>query len=394
VEVEPANVLPFPQASDAVELRHLRAFVAVAEDLNFGRAAERLYLSQPALSRQIRTLERLLGCEMFRRSTHRVELTLAGEALLDHARKVLAAVDEAISRTQAVGGELVGRGNRLWQPLIDLSEAGGGLEDLRAAFETLHAQFAPPPEVDVRPVNAGGVPSLLVEPQPTPPATLLYLHGGGYILGSAFGYRPLAGALALASERSALVPDFRLAPEHPFPAALDDVLRAYRWMTDRGAAPRHITVAGDSSGGALAMSLLLRLKQEDMPLPGAAVLFCPGLDLAAEPQPRFSFEPGQEVQRIADAYLGGHPIDDPLVSPLVADLTGLPPLLIQAATGDDRLDDARRLAARASDHGVDARLELYPVATHVFQFFWSFLPEAAEAVEHAGAFASRTLAAR
>ena len=99
------------------------------------------------------------------------------------------------------------------------------------------------------------------------------------------------------------------------------------------------------------------------------------------------------MQRIADAYLGGHPLDDPLVSPLLADLTGLPPLLIQAATGDDRLDDARRLAARASDHGVDARLELYPVATHVFQFFWSFLPEASEALEQAGAFARRTAAA-
>jgi monoterpene epsilon-lactone hydrolase len=338
-------------------------------------------------------LERLIGCELFRRSTHRVELTLAGDALLDHARTVLADVDVAISRTQAVGGELVGRGNRLWQPVIELSEAGAGLEDLRAAFETMHAQFAPPPEVGVRPVNARGVPSLLLEPQPTRPATLLYLHGGGHVLGSAFGYRPLAGALALASERSALVPDFRLAPEHPFPAALDDVLHAYRWMINRGAAPRHITVAGDSSGGALAMSLLLRLKQEDMPLPGAVVLLCPGLDLAAEPQPQFSVQPGQEVQRIADAYLGGHPLDDPLVSPLLADLTGLPPLLIQAATGDDRLDDARRLAARASDHGVDARLELYPVATHVFQVFWSFLPEASEALEQAGAFASRTVAA-
>jgi epsilon-lactone hydrolase len=187
VDVEPANVLPFPQASDAVELRHLRAFVAVADDLNFGRAAERLYLSQPALSRQIRALEHLIGCELFRRSTHRVQLTLAGEALLDHARKVLAEVEEAISRTQAVGGELVGRGNRLWQPLIDLSESAAGLDDLRAAFETMHAQFAPPPEVSVRPVNAGGVPALLVEPEATPPATLLYLHGGGFVLGSAFG---------------------------------------------------------------------------------------------------------------------------------------------------------------------------------------------------------------
>ncbi len=104
-----ARILALPQAPEAVELRHLRAFVAVAEELNFGRAAERLYVSQPALSRQIRSLERGLGCELLRRSTHRVELTLAGDALLDRARRVLADVDEAVSATQAVGGELSNR---------------------------------------------------------------------------------------------------------------------------------------------------------------------------------------------------------------------------------------------------------------------------------------------
>src|ERR1044072_4179951 len=103
---ERGHLLPFPQAPDGVELRHLRAFVAVAEELNFSRAAERLYLSQPALSRQIRGLERLVGCELLRRSTHRVELTRAGDALLDRARKLLADLDEAVAKTQSVGGEL------------------------------------------------------------------------------------------------------------------------------------------------------------------------------------------------------------------------------------------------------------------------------------------------
>lgn len=144
------------------------------------------------------------------------------------------------------------------------------------------------------------------------------------------------------------------------------------------------------------MSMLVRLKQEGGPLPGAAVLFCPGIDLSGEPPPRSGSKPqptlaDEQVRRVAQAYLAGHPLDDPVVSPLLADLAGLPPLLIQAATGDDRLDEARRLAARAREHGVDARLELYPVATHVFQVFWSFLPEAAEALQQAGAF---TLAAR
>ncbi len=112
---ENAEVVSLPQAPDAIELRHLRAFVAVADELNFGRAAARLYLSQPALSRQIRSLERLVGCDLLRRSTHRVELTLAGEALLDRARGLLRDVDEAVSATRSVGGELLARIARHWE---------------------------------------------------------------------------------------------------------------------------------------------------------------------------------------------------------------------------------------------------------------------------------------
>ena len=155
-----ARILALPQAPEAVELRHLRAFVAVAEELNFGRAAERLYVSQPALSRQIRALERGLGCELLRRSTHRVELTLAGDALLERARRVLADVDEAVSATQAVGGELSNRVARLFAPLAEVAAADADLEAMRAAYEELCARFEPPPEVATRSVIAGGVPAL------------------------------------------------------------------------------------------------------------------------------------------------------------------------------------------------------------------------------------------
>jgi epsilon-lactone hydrolase len=247
-----------------------------------------------------------------------------------------------------------------------------------------------PPEVAVRPVNAGGVQSLLVARRTAEPATLLYLHGGAYVLGSAFGYRPLAGALALAAETAALVADYRLAPEHPFPAALDDAVQAYLWMLEQGADPRRVVLAGDSSGGGLAVSLLLVLKERGLPLPGGAILFCPGVDLSGEtvagndPERARSRE---HVRRSAKAYLGDHPIEDPIVSPLRADLSGLPPLLVQGATGDEYVVDAQRLAEHARGHGVDARLELYPVETHVFQIFWSFLPEAADALHEAGRFA-------
>src|SRR5215475_1195961 len=242
-----SKVLPLPQAPDAIELRHLRAFVAVADELNFGRAASKLYLSQPALSRQIRALERLVGCDLLRRSTHRVELA--------------------------------GRMSRILGPVVDVADLGGDLQSLRNAYEALHAEFPPPPEVEIRSVNAGGVPCLQLTPGPERPVTLLYLHGGGYVAGSAFGHRPLVGALTVAADTGVLLPEYRLAPEHRFPAALDDSLRAYQWILDSGTTPEQVAVAGDSSGGGLVLSLLIRLKQRGLPMPGRAILLCPWVDL-------------------------------------------------------------------------------------------------------------------
>ena len=148
------KVPALPTAPDAIELRHLRAFVAVAEELNFGRAATRLYLSQPALSRRIRTLERLLGCDLLRRSTHRVELTPVGDALLDRARQILGDMADAVSVTRSVGGELVNRIKRVWADAAGDIDAGSGVAALREVTEALHGRFAPPPEVEIRPVNA------------------------------------------------------------------------------------------------------------------------------------------------------------------------------------------------------------------------------------------------
>jgi epsilon-lactone hydrolase len=381
------DVLAFPQAPDGVEVKHLRAFVAVAEELNFSRAAARLYLSQPALSRQIRTLERLLGCELLRRSTHSVELTVAGNALLDRARRLLAELDEAIAATQSVGGELANRMATMWAPVLEVVSADRDIQEMRTAYEAFLAQTPLPDAVTVRPVTAGGVSCLRVSAGSETAATVLFLHGGGYMVGSAYGYRPLVGALVAASGVDALVPDFRLAPEHPFPAALEDALAAYCWLVEQG--DGGIVLAGDSAGGGLICSLLLTLRSQDLPLPAGAVLMCPGIDLTAAGL-ESAEAPDPEVIRVmrlsARAYLAGHPIDDPVVNPLVADLSGLPPLLIQTATGDPALGEGRQLAERASGHGVDARLELYPADTHVFHVFWSFLPEAADALQQAGAF--------
>lgn len=383
-----ARLVAFPE-TDAVELRHLRSFVAVAEELNFRRAAERLFITQPALSRQISGLERVIGTQLLHRSTRHVELTLAGEALLERARRLLREVDDAVRVVQTVGGEITARILRLWQPVEDHAGDDGDLHEQRAAYEALLAHAEVPTSIHVHPITAGGVPSLVTTRDPNDAPRVLYLHGGGFVLGSAFGYRPLAGALSNASGAGVVVLDYRLAPEHPFPAALDDARSAYLWMLDHVSDAQRLMLAGDSSGGGLAVALLLRLRDEGVPLPAGVALLCPSADLTFASVP--DGDPGQlqlvEARRqFANAYLAGHATVDPLVSPIRGDLSGLPPMMIQAATGDVLLPDAQLLHDRAREHGVQVAFDVYPADAHVFQLFWSFLPEAADAVDAAGRF--------
>jgi monoterpene epsilon-lactone hydrolase len=381
------------QVPDGIELRHLPAFVAVADELNFSRAADRLYLSQPALSRQIRALEHLIGCDLFRGSTQRVVLTLAGESLLARARPLLAELAElaeAISATRSVGGELAARMARSYGPWLNASHDITNLEQIRAAVEQLHRPFTAPPGLTVTPVTAGGTPALRLSPPTASDGTVLFLHGGSYVAGSAFGYQHLAGAIAAAATTTTLVVDYRLAPEHPYPAGLDDAIGAYRWLLDTGAEPGTITIVGDSSGAGLAMSLLLALRDQDTPLPAAAALLCPWVDLTGRTQrpPQESPIPFlPEMARLfAHAYLAGQPADDPLVDPVHADLTGLPPLLIHAASGDSVLQEAQLLAQHAQACAVKTTITIYPVPTHDFHIFWSFLPEATAAIDQLGQF--------
>ena len=378
------EVVALDRGTGDVEIRHLRAFIAVAEELNFSRAAARLYLSQPALSRQVRALERSVGYQLLRRSTHRVELTLAGDALLDRARRVLAALDEAVAAAQSVGGEMTARMMRLWAPVAAVATPATPIATLREVFESFLAQFDVPADVEIRPVTAGGVPALALGDQPA----VLYLHGGGYILGSAYGYRPLVAALVVAAQTGALIPDYRLAPEHPFPAAVDDAVACYQWLRERRGKGGGIVVAADSSSAGLAVALLQRARDARQGMPAGVVLLAPSADLSGR-----MLEPGdapthpiEQLTQAVDAYLAGCPIDDPLVSPLRADFAGFPPLLVQCGTDDRARPEAEAIVAHAVEHGVDARLELYPTDAHVFHVFWSFLPEAAEALAAAGEF--------
>jgi epsilon-lactone hydrolase len=175
------------------------------------------------------------------------------------------------------------------------------------------------------------------------------------------------------------VPDYRLAPEHPYPAAVEDAARAYRWLLERGGP---VAVAGNSSGCGLVLSLLLRLRRERVPMPSVAVLLCPWHDMRLESLDPASDDLAEFRRMGVELYLTGQQAD----GPLTADLAGLPPLLIQAATGDPLLGEARELAEHAADDGVDVHFGLFPVDTHDFHLFWSFLPEAAEAMRQAGQF--------
>ncbi|MGI4857465.1 MAG: alpha/beta hydrolase fold domain-containing protein [Janthinobacterium lividum] len=230
---------------------------------------------------------------------------------------------------------------------------------------------------------------------PTLSRTVLYLHGGAYLFCSPRTHRAITCALALHGLARVLAPDYRLAPEHPAPAALDDALAAYRSLLAEGVAPASIVVAGDSAGGGLALALLLALRDAGDPLPAAGVLFSPWTDLAvtggtierlAESDVLFD---GRGVRAAARLYLAGMPDTDWRASPLYGDFTGLPPLLIQASDSEVLLDDARRVVEKARAAGVEVEFREWRGVPHAWQIFAGFLPEARVALHQAGDFIRR-----
>ena len=264
----------------------------------------------------------------------------------------------------------------------------------RAQYERAEKVFPTPPEVKVEHVTAGNTPAEWLRP-PSAEAgrVVLYLHGGGYVIGSPRSHRHLAAAIAAAAGASALLLDYRLAPEHPFPAAVDDARAAYRWLLDQGIAPARIVIAGDSAGGGLTVATLLALREAGLPLPAAGVCISPWVDLTcsgASYQSKAAVDPivrQAGVAEMARAYLGSTDPRNPLASPLFADLRGLPPLLIHVGGDEVLLDDAVALAERAKAAGVDATLEEYDRMVHVWHWFLPMLDEAQAAVESIGRFA-------
>jgi acetyl esterase/lipase len=226
---------------------------------------------------------------------------------------------------------------------------------------------------------------------------ILYFHGGGWVLGWYHTHRMLTARLAQAAGMPVLAVDYRLAPEHPFPSALDDCLAAYRWLLAQGWPPSRILFAGDSAGGNLVVAVMLALRDSGEPLPAAGACISPMTDhlMTGESfHARTDALLTEEFVAFASAhYLAGTDPRAPLASPLYADLSGLPPLLIHAGGDEILLSDCTRLAENARKAGVEVELEIWPGMWHVWHSFAPFLPEAKEAIEHVAGFAKRSLGA-
>jgi acetyl esterase/lipase len=227
---------------------------------------------------------------------------------------------------------------------------------------------------------------------------ILYFHGGAYVAMSPRTHRSITSRLGIWSDAAVFALDYRLAPEHPFPAALDDAMAAYRALIDAGTPASRIVLAGDSAGGGLALALLLALRDAADPMPAAAVLFSPWTDLAATGPSLIendAVDPlffGAWVGPTARHYLGDTPATHPLASPVYADLTGLPPLLIQVSDCEVLLDDSRRIAENARRSGVAATLQEWPGQPHGWQIYGPILPEARAALRDAADFIRARLA--
>jgi len=270
------------------------------------------------------------------------------------------------------------------------------LEQQRSAFEEGGLAMPLPDEPhDIVSASLGGIPCMKITPNAaTAGKAILYFHGGGYVVGSSLSHRHLMARIAIDAGVTLWSVDYRLAPEHAFPASVDDALAAFSGLCKlESLSPTDIVVAGDSAGGGLAISLILALRDAGDALPAGSVLLSPWLDLTAATKSyvsRASCDPMLTKEQLLDfagLYLGSSRASGPSLSPIRADLTGLPQLYVQVGDNEILLDDSRQIVIRALKHGVSARIDVYPDmfhVFHVFQYFWPMLPQARDAITRLG----------
>jgi monoterpene epsilon-lactone hydrolase len=265
------------------------------------------------------------------------------------------------------------------------------IEQRRAGMERISERV--PADVICEKVNAGGVNAEWISaPGATQDRVILYLHGGGYVVGSINTHRAMISRIARASDARALAIDYRLAPEHPFPAAVDDTLAAYRWLLAQGFKPNRIVIAGDSAGGGLTLAALLAIRDAKLPMPAAAVPISPWTDLEGTGDSvrtraaRDVMVTQDNLAQSAKQYCGANDPKNPLVSPVHADFHELPPMLIHVGDAEILLDDATRVAERAKAAGVKVDLEVWDDMPHVWHVFAKILPEGQQAIDKIGKF--------
>jgi len=268
------------------------------------------------------------------------------------------------------------------------------VEKGRAGMEELAKMVKVPKDVKCEPIDVAGIPAEWISaPEAKSENIILYLHGGGYIVGSINSHRELMSRISRASKARVLIIDYRLAPEHPFPAAVEDAYTAYRWLIEnQNVDPNNLIIAGDSAGGGLTLATLINLRDKGIALPAAAVGLSPWTDLGLTGESyktKARIDPMVAIDGLmfdSRLYLGETDYNNPLASPLYGDLKGLPPLLILVGTAEILLDDSVEFAKKAKEAGVEVTLDIWAEMPHVFPAFAAFAPEGQEAIEKIGEF--------
>ena len=284
---------------------------------------------------------------------------------------------------------------QLQQALDMFKEMGAQMAEAKDinAMRAIMIEAQAPAGVTCTPVDAGGVSAeWSVADGADPDKVILYVHGGGYVMGSAGSHRDMTGRLSQASGGRVLSLNYRLAPEHPFPAPVDDAVAAYRWLLGQGMQASNIAIAGDSAGGGLALAALIAIRDAGEPVPAAGIGISPWVDMEGTGESmttRAAVDPVVQKEGLlgmAQLYLGGADPKSPLAAPLHANLAGLPPLLIQVGDAETLLDDATRITERARTADVDVTLKIWDEMPHVWHLFAPILPEGQQAIEEIGAF--------
>ncbi len=267
------------------------------------------------------------------------------------------------------------------------------LDVMRKGWDGLFSDVEYTVGASAEPVDADGVTAeWITAPGARSDRAVVYLHGGGYIMGSVNSHRDMCERLSREAQARVLALDYRLAPEHPFPAALEDSIAAYRWLLKEGIEPQHIAIGGDSAGGGLTFATLVSLRDAGDPLPGCAIPLSPWVEFEGTGDSitsRADIDPmvRQDLDlKMGKAYLDGGDLRNPLAAPIYADLHGLPPLFIQVGEREILFDDSSRMADKATQAGVEVTLREWPGMIHVWQIFASRLDEGQAAIEELGAF--------